>query len=150
MNKESVEAGIKAVKTRKARYAIFKVDKQPDQPLQIVLEKQSERKATKEESGHTTTHTHAQRHDAAVQRRITMARAQSLLCVCRFSLSSVSVCAAAVSLSFYKDLLETQGRFCLYDYEFKTDDGRATSTLFFIYWYERCSRIASEQCSDLG
>jgi hypothetical protein len=30
VNKESVEAGIKAVKTRKARYAIFKVGKGED------------------------------------------------------------------------------------------------------------------------
>src|SRR4051794_38408937 len=50
VNKESVEGGIKAVKTRKARYALFKVNN--SQTLEIVLDKQSERKATKEEYVH--------------------------------------------------------------------------------------------------
>jgi hypothetical protein len=39
-----------------------------------------------------------------------------------------------VLVSFFKDLVDTQPRFTIYDYEFKTDDGRSTSTLYFIYW----------------
>jgi len=84
VNKSEVDAGIRAVKLRKARYALFKVNNQPDQPLEIVLDKQGEKKATKSD--------------------------------------------------FLKDLSETQPRFAIYDYEYKTDDGRLTSTLYFIYW----------------
>lgn len=84
VNQDSVQGGIKAVKTRKSRYALFKVVNAPGQPLEIVLDKQAERTATKQE--------------------------------------------------FFKDLSETQPRFAIYDYEYKTDDGRATSTLYFIYW----------------
>ena len=35
--------------TRKARYALFKVVNIPDQPLEIVLDKQADRKTSKED-----------------------------------------------------------------------------------------------------
>lgn len=38
------------VQTRKARYAIFKVVNDKDAPLEILLEKQGDRKTSKEES----------------------------------------------------------------------------------------------------
>ncbi len=50
MNQETVSAGIKAVKTRKARYALFRVVNDPNGQLEITLDKQADRKATKEES----------------------------------------------------------------------------------------------------
>jgi len=35
---------------------------------------------------------------------------------------------------FMKDLSDTVPRFALYDYEYKTKDGRLASTLYFIQW----------------
>jgi len=35
---------------------------------------------------------------------------------------------------FLKDLSDSKPRFAIYDYEYKTADGRAASTLFFIQW----------------
>jgi hypothetical protein len=49
VNKDTVDGGIKAVKTRKARYALFKVVNEEGGALQITLDKQAERKASKED-----------------------------------------------------------------------------------------------------
>lgn len=81
---ESVNAALKAVKLRKARYATFKIKNEAGSPIQVTTDKLGERKTNKDD--------------------------------------------------FFKDLPDTQPRFTVYDYEFKTADGRATSTLYFIYW----------------
>jgi hypothetical protein len=50
VNQDTVQAGIKAVKTRKARYALFKVVNDPNGVMEITIDKQADRKASKEES----------------------------------------------------------------------------------------------------
>jgi hypothetical protein len=46
---ESVNAALKAVKLRKARYATFKIKNEAGSPIQVTIDKQAERKTDKEE-----------------------------------------------------------------------------------------------------
>jgi len=78
---------VKEVKSRKARYATFRIKEDTDESgpcYKIVPDKVSARNATYKD--------------------------------------------------FLKDLPDTQNRFTIYDYEFKTSDGRMSSTIYFIYW----------------
>jgi len=81
VNRDSVDPAIKAVQTRKCRYATFKLNAET---MLIELDKQSARSASYKD--------------------------------------------------FVKDLKDNLPRFCLYDYEYLSPDGRRTSSLYCISW----------------
>jgi len=83
VDRASVDPALKAVQTRKARYATFKVVDNNNQLL-INTDKISERSVNYKD--------------------------------------------------FLRDLKDNQPRFCIYDYEYLSNDQRPTSALYCIYW----------------
>ena len=99
---------------RKARYAIFKVQNAPDTPLEIVLEKQGDRKTSKEESEHTTAAGREQSRKSATGGERPEATCEQKR---RGALTEKDVLSLVLPVArFFKDLVDTQPRFCIYDY----------------------------------